>query len=937
MAPSLEDLVVEFLERLEQSGAEEEAVLTQLAELHPQQASDLRARVAALRGMGLLASPSGAQTRELPPSLGDFDFVALLGEGGMGVVYRAKQRSMGRQVALKLMRPGFLDRPGARARFAREAQAVARLSHPGIIAVHVSGEEQRIPYLAMDYVPGVSLERVLRAVAGRDPSELSGSDFQRALADGGAAEGEPPKTTVAASSADPADEAHPLFAGAWHEVCLRVARDIARALAHAHERGVLHRDIKPSNIMLTREGRVVLLDFGLASLVGAEAMTHSGAMLGSLPYMAPEQVEGDRMAIDARTDVYGLGATLYQMLTLKSPHLDPESSERTRARILEGRPAAPRSLSTRLPKDAQSVVLVAMDRRPAKRYHSAAAFAHDLELVLERRPILARPAGALAHLGSWAQRHKGAAVAAGLALLIVTLGPSLFALQSSWAKKRLAAQLERADRNYERSIGALELVTGVAVHELSDVPMAETGRRKVLEGAIAFYRDAALEPGSGPEVALDRARAQVRLGDLCEDLGDLDGAQTALESAIAAFQAAGVVSGSARAGDFSSAYRILAGVHERRKQRDAALECIELGLALVPQGTQGSKGSTSEMARLRLKSDRAKLLRRKGERDLAHGDLQAVLDELDLGQNFENADRADLAAWCHSELSELDASKKDMTGSVANLERALEIRQGLCARDPDSPRRRQQWIIALSNLGGAHLQLGDFAAGLSLLERAAQLGESLIEDFPGMLEYRLNLSGVLINMGGVLAQQNDEAGARKCMQRSIEISTRLLESEPKNAEYRTHWMAAATNLVAMDLHDKQYDQALKRLDSADALVHELLAQSPGERTLERSVHVNALNRIRAHWGLAQAAAATRAAAGLLNCDDGMIQCLAAKELGALLEHPPLPPSEREQAVATIFDLLEAARGRGADLTAVLGNERLKSLHELPRWRALVAE
>src|SRR5688500_14842632 len=150
MPPALEDLVIEFLDRLERSGAGEESVLEELAALHPEQAGKLRERVAALRDAGLLRLSSEGQVRELPKSLGDFDFEELLGQGGMGVVYRATQRSMRRQVALKLMRPGFLDRPAARARFAREAEAVARLSHPGIIAVHVAGEEQGIPYLVMD-------------------------------------------------------------------------------------------------------------------------------------------------------------------------------------------------------------------------------------------------------------------------------------------------------------------------------------------------------------------------------------------------------------------------------------------------------------------------------------------------------------------------------------------------------------------------------------------------------------------------------------------------------------------------------------------------------------------------------------------------------------------------------------------------------------------
>ncbi|HTF89506.1 MAG TPA: serine/threonine-protein kinase [Planctomycetota bacterium] len=930
MPPALEDLVIEFLERLESSGAEEGLVLEELAALHPEQADQLRGRVAVLRDMGLLYLSSGERVRELPKSLGDFDFEELLGEGGMGVVYRATQRSMRRQVALKLMRPGFLDRPAARARFAREAEAVARLSHPGIIAVHVSGEEEGIPYLAMDFVAGVSLDRVLRAVAGKNSKELSGADFRRALV----RESNPKKESAGREHATSEEGASLLFSGTWHEACLRVCRDVARALAHAHERGVLHRDVKPPNIMLTREGRVLLLDFGLASLVGDQAMTQSGAMVGSLPYMAPEQVEGDRDAIDARTDVYGLGVTLYQMLTLKSPHLDPDSNERTRARILDGRPASPRTFCEQLPKDAQTVVLVAMDRDPARRYQSAAAFAQDLDAVLEHRPIQARPAGALTHVARWAQRHPGAATAAALALCIATLGPSIYALQSARANKRLQEQLVRADRNYQRSLDALGLVTNVAVTELSDVPMAEPGRRKVLEGAVAFFREAAMEPGSSPEVVLERARAQVKLGDLCEDLGDLEGASAALESAVAAFQSAGVQPGSARAADFASAYRHLAEVCESRKRRDQALEFIDKGLVLAPVGQTDPKSS---MQRAQLKALRAKLLRRSKKREEARSEFIALIDELGDGEDVANKEPAELAAWCHSELSELEDALGDATGRLAHLERALAIREGLSARDPSSRGTRHQLIVSLSNLGGAHSQLGDLKAALPLLERAAELGEKQIEEFPGLPEYRFNLSGVLINLGGVHYNLDDLSHARICMDRSREITSRLLETEPQRAEYRMHFIAASVNLIAFDLQERHYAATLERLDPFDAVLAELLQQSPGESNLVRNVQTNALNRIRAYWGLKQAADATRTAAGLLSCEDPKTLCNAASELGGVLEFEDLPQVEREQATETILDLLEAAKHRGASVADLTSIERLKSLQDHPRMRALVQE
>ena len=175
------------------------------------------------------------------------------------------------------------------------------------------------------------------------------------------------------------------------------------------------------------------------------------------------------------------------------------------------------------------------------------------------------------------------------------------------------------------------------------------------------------------------------------------------------------------------------------------------------------------------------------------------------------------------------------------------------------------------------------------------------------------------------------------MARSAEITTRLLEAEPQRAEYRAHLLAAASNLMAFELQEKHYAATLERLDSFDATLAELLEQSPGEFNLLRSVQVNTLNRIRAHWGLRQAAAATNPAARLLSCEDPKTMCNAAKELGAVLAIEDLPQVEREQATETILDLLEAAKHHGASLEDFQNVEHVKSLQDHLRLHALVQQ
>src|SRR5262245_58404638 len=291
--PEVEELVVEALGEHESKG---EAGLEAFYAAHPEHAGAVRERVERLRSHGFLGSV--ADVEGSPRKLGEVRLVERLGAGGMGVVYRAVQESLGREVALKPIRPEDLYFPGARDRFRREVEIIARLQHPGIVPIHTVGEEGGIPYFAMQLLQGATIDAKIRKLAGREPSTLTGRDL----------------------APDPENPGY-LFAGTWEEACLRVIRQVADALHHAHERGVVHRDIKPSNVFLTSDGvsRAVLLDFGLAvTSAAASKLTRTGSRLGSLHYMSPEQVRGGA-AVSRATDVYSLGVTLYEMLTLRAP------------------------------------------------------------------------------------------------------------------------------------------------------------------------------------------------------------------------------------------------------------------------------------------------------------------------------------------------------------------------------------------------------------------------------------------------------------------------------------------------------------------------------------------------------------------------------------------------------------------------------------------
>ncbi len=304
----------------------------------------------------------GAEKKQ---TLGDYEIGDELARGGMGIVYRARQRRLGREVAVKVLRGGEFAGAEAQARFRAEAAAAARLQHPGIVAIHDVGEDAGVLWFSMDLVPGENLAARVRE--------------------------------------------HPLAARDAAQCVQRVAE----AVQHAHEHGVLHRDLKPSNILLAPDGQPRVTDFGLARhTTDAAELTRTGQMLGSPGYAAPEQAFGGNA--DARTDVYGLGALLYHLLTGRPPFQGP-TVDSILLQLRENDPLPPRQLTPNLPRDLEIIALHCLAKDPANRYATAREVAADLARFLASETIRARPASLADRGWRWCRRHP--AIAALLALV----------------------------------------------------------------------------------------------------------------------------------------------------------------------------------------------------------------------------------------------------------------------------------------------------------------------------------------------------------------------------------------------------------------------------------------------------------------------------------------------------------------------------------------
>src|SRR2546430_134067 len=294
--------------------------------------------------------------------LGDYELLEEVGRGGQGVVFRARQKSLNRTVALKVISLGQWASKAHLKRFRLEAEAAARLEHPGIVPIHEVGERDGSCYFSMKFVEGGQLDEVI----GQAPMSIR--------------------------------HAAELIA------------KVARTVHYAHEHGILHRDIKPGNILLDTKGEAHLTDFGLARLVESESsVTHTLDVLGTPSYMAPEQAMGNNAAVSSVTDIYGLGAVLYQLLTGQPPFAGGATYETIKL-LLDTEPRQPRLLNPKIDRDLSTICLKCLEKDPKRRYSSALALAEDLERWLKHEPIQARHTGVFARGGKWVRRNPTSAL-----------------------------------------------------------------------------------------------------------------------------------------------------------------------------------------------------------------------------------------------------------------------------------------------------------------------------------------------------------------------------------------------------------------------------------------------------------------------------------------------------------------------------------------------
>ena len=382
------------------------------------------------------------------PEIGGYEIRRIIGRGGMGVVYEAVQQKLSRTVALKLL-PAVMgtSHPELITRFRREATAAARLHHTNIIPIYDFGESPDGYYYAMELLDGVSLKTLITQLAGMDAPHashttiaaiLTGAESMAEFAEGEAHSGPPSGTSGSATTS----RGKP-----YYRQVARWTADVAEALHYAHLQGMVHRDVKPGNLMVNRDGRIVVLDFGLVKTVDDQSITSSGSLVGTYRYMSPEQIGAKRIPVDARADVYSLGATLYELLAFQ-PAFSANERPELLSQILFKEPMAPRKLIPAVPVDLQTICLKAMEKSPGSRYQSAKEMANDLDFYLQDLAIVARPQGPIRRAMKFIRRHRVQTAILVAALLVIAAAAITYvslkgARESRSETRRIALEAQR--------------------------------------------------------------------------------------------------------------------------------------------------------------------------------------------------------------------------------------------------------------------------------------------------------------------------------------------------------------------------------------------------------------------------------------------------------------------------------------------------------------
>lgn len=826
----------------------------------------------------------------LPPpnpslgQLGDFGLIREIGRGGMGIVYEAIQISLHRRVALKVLPfAAALDAKQLQ-RFKNEALAAAGLHHPHIVPIHSVGSERGVHYYAMQLIEGKSLADAIIELRGQRGTRKEDGGWKtedrgpRTENQGSKIEGPKPQgaTTVENKAVNETPREahrfsilHPPFSildprssifeppsslfksrSAFFHRVAQLGIQAAEALGHAHRLGIVHRDIKPANLILDEEGKLWVTDFGLAMVQSNMELTATGDMLGTLRYMSPEQASAKRGLIDQRTDIYSLGATLYELLTLQ-PAFPEKDRHELLAQIATAEPRLPRRLNSAIPKDLETIVLKSMAKTPQERYLTAEELAEDLKRFLDDRPIRATRPSIPEKAMKWCRRHKalvaGSTLIALAASILAAILPAVIfferARQTQEAYQAKLKEEERLSKEQQRLIATMVLAHK-AFYELSMKPALDRllknrdpqtrhEDQESLRKVLAFCQQLADMNSTVPEARFMAAQARRQVAEMFEALGELDNGQEAYGKAIDALEALVAE----KPGELEPLYRRelalcrhhLGGLFWTNSKPDRAEQTLQMEmdeLESLVADYPTNPDFRQDLANCRI--NQSLFLQIRGK----HHQAEAILLEnqptlQNLVRDFPCLPYAQKAlADNHTRLGEVYREIGRREESKQAFRQALGLLERLNSDNPKVDVFQADLAHVFYSLGLLCQESGQLPDSKEAYERSIAFSKRLVADYPLMPDYELGLATEKHQLGVTLFRMKDFGTAEPAFRQAIALLERLVHDFPAKHRYQEELAHCSHNFGFLLESTHKLPEAKQAFARAESLLETLAKQFP---------------------------------------------------------------------------------------------------------------
>lgn len=776
--------------------------------------------------------------------------------GGLGEIYLARDEQLVREVALKELQHQHADTPGKRDRFVFEGRVTGKLEHPGIVPIYSLGADVHgRPFYTMRFVRGRSLAKVIQILHLEDDFAI-----------------------------------HPSHTGL--RSALQNFMAACHALEYAHSRGVLHCDVKPDNIMVGKFGETYVVDWGMARVAGSDLVAYQhdgespiqpsradidpqpGAAMGTPAFMSPEQAVGDVDQLAEATDIFSLGATLFHLLTGKPPYTGKSLSE-VISKAAAAAYAPPRELSSRVPRPLEAVCLKAMAKLPSDRYASARQLADDVDRWLGDEPLTAYRDSYFDRARRFARRNRALVGLAASALVLIAVVSTVAALLVNRARleqirltqrnqqlaESEAAAHDEAERRFIQARNTVDVwLTGFS-EALQQYPGMTGLRETMLARAADEYERFANEELSRPELREERARTQIRLGNLRRDLGDVD-------AAVAAYQsAADTLAPGESEGDPSASIVV---------ERARALE--RLGLALADQhqhadalaALRESIESLEQLANERT-SPPPQAVIALATSHISLGTLLAAVEEFDeskrqydeaaalASRSVSDPDAADaldrLAATAKTGLGQIALAQGDAARAERCFADATNAFENLWLRSDGDPAAREQLATARLARAATLAAQGDLQGQANETQRALEDLSWLAAAYPDIVRYRERVNEALTNLGMAQIELGEFADAEKTLETARDELRTMVADYPLSMGYVRDYAVALDDLAHLRMLAGAYGLGLADANEAARILSELAAAAPDLAGLRERLAVVESHRAQALWDLGERDAA----------------------------------------------------------------------------------